>query len=396
MSGLITVDEARARLLGRLAPLPSETLAYNQALGRTLAAPLLAQRTQPPFAASAMDGYAVRAADLSNAPATLTLAGESAAGRRHDAPVEAGTAIRISTGAPVPEGADQVVIQENVERSGDQLVMHDTPRPWANIRVPGTDFSEGHELAPAGLRLNPDAIALAAGAGVTELTVHRTPRVGVLATGNELVEPGEDTGPDQIINSVSKGVAGLVEAWGGAPVDLGIARDDPDDVRGKFAAADGLDLVVTIGGASVGDHDHLRRVFAEQAGDLAFEKIAVKPGKPTWFGRLRGTHYLGLPGNPVSALVVARLFLRPALGALCGRAEPVVFTQAQLGSALPANGPRETYVRAVRDPKTGLIVELRNQDSSALSALVRADALIRRPIDAVAAAPGDWVEILPV
>lgn len=393
---MIRVDDARALMLAALPVLGEENIAYDAALGRVLSGPMIARRTQPPFAASAMDGYAVRSADMGDTPAGLRLVGESAAGHGSDIALTAGCAMRISTGAPVPEGADQVVIQENVTRDGDMLVLADTSRPMANIRRPGVDFSEGQALLPAGTRVTPDAVALAAGAGLTELPVVRKPRIGILSTGDELVEPGEQTGPDQIINSVSRGIDGLVRAEGAEPVYLGIARDSEADVRRCLKAGAGLDLAVTIGGASVGDHDHLRAVFAADGGSLAFEKIAMKPGKPTWFGKLGDTHFLGLPGNPVSALVAARLFLRPALWALTGRGEQLVYEQVEIGADLPANGSRETYVRAARDPATGRVSPIDNQDSSALAALVRSDFLLRREIDAPAAQAGDRLPALRV
>lgn len=392
---MIPLDEARTRMLAALAPCPAVTLPLEQACGRILAGPMIAQCTQPPVALSAMDGYAVRSADLATVPARLKLVGEAAAGHAFDGRLDAGMAVRISTGAPLPGGADQVVMQERAVREADAVVLDDTQRPGANVRPAGTDFSSGEALLPAGRRVTPEALALAAAARLEGVTVHPRPRVGVLASGDELVEPGEPAGPSQIVNSVSPGLAGMVRAWGGEPVYLGIARDDAQDVRRHVASARGLDLLVTVGGASVGDHDHFRRVFAERGGQLAFEKVAVRPGKPTWFGVLDDLPCLGLPGNPVSALVIARLLLRPAMARLEGHAVETVFERADLGAALPANGPREAYLRARRDA-AGRVVPLENQDSSALSALVQADCLIRRPVDADPAEPGDTADILPL
>jgi molybdopterin molybdotransferase len=392
---MISVDEARALILAAINPCPAKQVSYEDALGLTLATDVLAERTQPPFPASAMDGYAVLSEDLGDEPARLVLAGESAAGHAHDGPMTAGTAMRISTGAPIPAGATQVVIQENTERDGDHLILRDTPRPGSNIRVAGTDFSTGDTLLPAGLRISGEAIGLAISGGLTEFSVRR-PRIGIISTGDELVEPGETTGPSQIINSVSRGIAGLVRDAGCEPVYLGIARDDRQSVRDKLASGAGLDLVVTIGGASVGDHDHLRSVFHAEGGGLVFEKIAVKPGKPTWFGKLHGTHFLGLPGNPVSALVIARLFLNPALAQLAGRSEIPDFLTASTSVDIPANGRRETYIRAMLDSALGSAAPLDNQDSSALSALVRANALIRRLADAPAVQAGAEIEVLPL
>lgn len=391
---MITVDEARTIISKALSPSGTQTITYNEACGRVLSEPVKAKRTQPPFAASAMDGYAVRSEDISRTPARLVLSGESAAGHSHSGCVAPGNAIRISTGAPIPPGADQVVIQENTTRDGDTIELNDTPRPMSNIRSAGIDFNTGDVLLPAGTRISPDAVALIAGAGLIKLEVFRKPRIGILSTGDELVEPGETTGPDQIINSISKGLDGLIREWGGEPVYLGIARDTPDDVMAKLNAANGLDLVVTIGGASVGDHDHLRSSFADQGGQLDFEKVAVKPGKPTWFGKLGSTHFVGLPGNPVSALVTARLFLKPAVEALTGQSMTSAMSTAILGVDLAANGAREIYIRAERDPDNATVAPLKKQDSSALSALVRSDMLIRRRIDAGPAKAGEIVEIL--
>ncbi len=393
---MISVEAARARIDAALLPLAVESCTLIDAPGRTLAVPLIAALTQPPFAASAMDGYAVHSRDLGTTPKRLFLQGESAAGHGFDVHSKPGHAIRISTGAPMPQGADQVVMQERAVRDGAHITLDDTPRPASNVRAAGVDFTIGDVLLPAGSVLSPDAVALAAGAGLTELAVHRRPRVGILSTGDELVEPGQELGEHQIVNSIAWGLDGLVRQWGGEPVYLGIARDSKADVRAKLEASQGLDLVVTIGGASVGDHDHLRQVFNAMGGKLEFGKIAVKPGKPSWFGHLGETAFLGLPGNPVSALVMARLLLRPALAVLCGRPESLEFTAAILGEDLAANGMRENFVRARIDRQTGRVHPLGNQDSSALSALVRADALIRREVEAPAAKAGEATQILPL
>lgn len=393
---MITVDEARATIIAALSPSGLQSIPCQNAVGRTLAAPLIAARTQPPFAASAMDGYAVRSEDLCDTPAVLHLQGEAAAGHAHPGCVAPGTAVRISTGAPVPAGADQVVIQENTSRDGDHLTLNDTPRPKSNIRSAGIDFFEGDTLLPTGTCLNPTAIALAVGAGIIQLVTYRRPRVGILSTGDELVEPGELTADSQIINSISRGLDGLIRQWGGEPVYLGIARDTPEAVADKLASAAGLDLLVTIGGASVGDHDHLRSTFASMGGTLLFEKVAVKPGKPTWFGKLNELPCLGLPGNPVSAFVTGRLFLSAAMASLCGRPHSIAFQNATLGADLDANGRREIYIRGARSPIDGSVAPLLKQDSSTLSALAQSDVLIRRDIDAPAAKTGDTVEVLPL
>tara|TARA_R110002072_G_scaffold171065_1_gene324820 strand:+ start:4958 stop:6148 length:1191 start_codon:yes stop_codon:yes gene_type:complete len=393
---MITLDEALSRIAGALLPVSSEQVGLGDAFGRILAKPLVAERTQPPFSASAMDGYAVRSADLTGQTVRFQVTGESAAGHATSRPVGAGEAFRVSTGAPMPDGADQVVIQENCTREESDLITAESPASGKNIRKAGIDFTEGALLLDAGQALSPAAVSLAASAGHAALSVMRRPRVGILSTGDELVEAGQDTRPDQIINSLAPALTGLVREWGGEPVYLGIARDNADDVRARLSATADLDLGVTIGGASVGDHDHLRRVFSDLGGELVFEKIAIKPGKPTWFGKLGTTPIVGLPGNPVSALVMARLCLKPAMDHMLGIATPTVFRAARLSVDLPANGPRENMVRARIDSRTGEIAPLANQDSSALSALVASNGLIRRPAGAAPARAGDTVEYLPL
>lgn len=394
-TAMLTVDAALDAMLAALSPLAPVERPLADCAGAVLAEPLVAQCTQPPFAASAMDGYAVRSADLAAGPEALRLVGEAAAGHAFSRQVGPGEAVRISTGAPVPDGADQVVIQEKASREGDRVRLDDTSRPMANIRPAGTDFSRGDRLLEIGQRLSPEAVALAAAARVATLHIHPRPRVAILATGDELVEPGEPAGPSQIVNSVAPGLVELVRIWGGEPVYLGIARDRPEAVRDALRQGRDCDMTITVGGASVGGHDHLRAVFQADGGRFAFERIAARPGKPTWFGAMEGHPLLGLPGNPVSALVMARLFLRPALARLGGGAASAVFAQAPLAVALEANDWRETYLRATRD-EAGHVAPLPNQDSSALSALVQADCLIRRPSAAQAMAAGDRVEILPL
>jgi len=393
---MISLDEALYLIRSTLDPVDKETIPLTRAHGRTLAVPVIAARTQPPFAASAMDGYAVRSASLTGQSVSLRLSGESAPGHASPAPVGSDEAFRISTGAPMPEGADQVVIQENCPREGDNIITAEPSRPGANIRKVGVDFSTGDRLLDAGRKLSAAGLSLVASAGLSDVFVCRQPAVGLLSTGDELVEIGQTAGPDQIINSLGPGLTALVRKWGGQPRYLGIARDDPEDVREKLMAGNGLDLLVTIGGASVGDHDHLRKEFAVLGGELVFEKIAIKPGKPTWFGRLGPIPVIGLPGNPVSAMVMARLCLKAAMDRLLGSESPVLFPSAKLGMDLPANGPRENLIRAHYDVVSGQIAPLVNQDSSALSALVASNALIRRPANAAAARAGEGVTFLPL
>ncbi|MEE2525698.1 gephyrin-like molybdotransferase Glp [Hyphobacterium sp. HN65] len=393
---MISLDDALQFIRSETRPLSVERVATMESVGRIVAKPVAAARTQPPFAASAMDGYAVRAQDLDGDGSELLVRGESAAGHASERLLQAGECQRISTGAPLPDGSDQIVIQENAKRQGDRLTTTDTPHPGRHIRRAGIDFTAGDTLLSPGNRITPRSLSLIVSAGVDTVDVYRRPQTGLLSTGDELVEPGASTRPDQIVNSLGPGLGALIRHWGGEPDYLGIARDDPGQVRSRLAAASGLDLLVTIGGASVGDHDHLRRVFADMGGELVFEKIAIKPGKPTWFGRLGGTHVLGLPGNPVSAMVMARLCLKPLMDGLLGQSADLPFLTARLSADLPANGPRENMIRAGLEARTGEIQPVSNQDSSALSALVVANALIRRPANAPAASAGDAVEYLPL
>jgi len=391
---MISLAEAIQHVRASVPRFGTETVSLRDAFGRVLAEPVAARRTQPPFAASAMDGYAVRSSDLAGDRPQFRLAGESAAGHGSAHVLAAGEAMRISTGAPMPAGADQVVIQENSKFDGEHLFLSDTARPGANVRAAGIDFREGQRLLDAGQRLTPERISLAASGGFDALMMAKRPRVAILSTGDELVEPGGQTGPDQIINSLAPALEGLVLAWGGVPTYLGIARDTRADVEARLDAAREFDLLVTIGGASVGDHDHLRPAFDALGGRMVFEKIAAKPGKPTWFGWLDDCWCVGLPGNPVSALVMARLILKTALDAALGRADALVFETVTAGSDLPGNGSRETFIRAVE--RAGQVRPLDNQDSSALFALVASNCLIRRPAQAGPVRSGEAVDILRI
>jgi molybdopterin molybdotransferase len=396
----LSVEAARARMLADAAPLGVETVGLAQALGRVLAQAVDATRDQPPFAASAMDGWAVRRADLTT-DAVFQIAGESAAGRAHPRPVAQGQAVRIFTGAPVPAGADLVVIQEEATRDGDTVRFAAGDDPRSNIRPAGGDFRSGDRLLEAGVRLDPWRLSLAAAAGRAELTVARRPRVAILATGDELVPPGGDPAPDQIFESGSIALAALVEAWGGSATRLTAAADDAAAIAAAVAEVE-ADLIVTIGGASVGDHDLVKPAMSRLGLSLRVETIAVRPGKPTWFGTLDaegqgGRRVLGLPGNPASALVCAELFLRPLLAALTGRDPAPAMIAARLAGPLPANGPREHWMRAALsiDPEGRATVSaFPDQDSSLVGVFSRADALIRRPMNGGAALAGDIVEVL--
>jgi molybdopterin molybdotransferase len=390
---MITVTEALSHLFALVSPLDTEDVPLTAALGRVLACPLTAHRDQPPFAASAMDGYALRATDA-HPGARLTVMAESAAGQRADTSLTPGTAIRIFTGAPMPDGADLVVIQEDVTRDGPHITLG--PRadftPGANIRRKGNDFHAGATFT-APRRLTPADIALLAAMGHARLPVTRRPEVALIATGNELVPPGESPGPDQITASNSYGLHALLTQLGAAPRLLPIARDDMDSLAQTLALAEGADLVITIGGASVGDHDLVARALSAAGMAPSFHKVAMRPGKPLMAGKLRDAALLGLPGNPVSAMVCGHVFMAPMIRALQGLpAAPAPRTTAPLATALPANGPREHYLRARR---TSAGVEpFARQDSSLLTLLSEADCLIVQPPGDPARAPGTSVEIL--
>jgi molybdopterin molybdotransferase len=392
---MITVAEALTRLFGLVAPLETEDVPLVFALGRVLARPVTAMRDQPPFAASAMDGYAVRAADA-RPGAHLAVTASSAAGLRATQTVSPSTAIRIFTGAPVPVGADLVVLQEDVTVQGDTIILTDRvdSRPAANIRPSGNDFSAGATLA-APRRLTPADIALAAAMGHARLPVTRAPDVALIATGNELVVPGETPGPDQITASNTYGLHALLTALGARPRLLPIARDDLASLAQSFALARAADLVVTIGGASVGDHDLVARAAAEAGMQPTFHKVAMRPGKPLMAGSLAGTALLGLPGNPVSAMVCGHVFMAPVVRSLQGLpATPAPRRPATLAADLPPNGPREHYLRARRD-SAGVVPFIR-QDSSLLSLLAEADCLIVQPPNDPGRPTGAMVEIIEI
>jgi len=394
----LAVAEARARMLDGAAPLGTESVALAASLGRVLAEPVVASRDQPPFDASAMDGWAIRRADLATVE-SFRIAGESAAGRAHAAAVQPGEAVRIFTGAPVPPGADLVVIQENAVRDGDQVRFSLEGEPAGHIRPAGGDFRAGDGLIAAGTRLDPWRLSLAAAAGRATLAVTRRPRVALLATGDELVAPGQTPGPTQIFESGSFSLAALVEAWGGEAIRLTAAGDTLEAITAAVADAQ-ADLIVTVGGASVGDYDLVKPAMAGLGLVLGVETIAIRPGKPTWFGFLAdGRRVLGLPGNPASALVCAELFLRPLLAALTG-ADPVLpLSVARLATPLPANGPREHWMRAARliDAEGRVTVTpFSDQDSSLVGVFARADALLMRPAGSPPAQAGDLTTVLPL
>ena len=391
---MISVEEALGHIFALISPVDTETVPLREAAGRVLREDIVARRDQPPFAASVMDGYAVRHADVAPG-ATLTVIGEAAAGHAFPGTLSDGQAVRIFTGAPIPDGADRVVIQEDVSRAGDKITLGQTLDSSRYIRDLGTDFKVGTRL-PAGRRLTPAQIALAASMNVPTLTVARRPIVALIATGDELVMPGETPGPDQIIASNSFGLAALLEAEGAEVRLLPIARDTKDSLRAIFELAQGADLVVTIGGASVGDHDLVGQVVEDFGMDRSFYKVAMRPGKPLMAGKLGTAAMVGLPGNPVSSMVCGHIFLRPALRALQGLpAAALPRTTATLAAPLDENGPREHYMRAHRDADGRVTAEDR-QDSSLMTVLAAAECLIVRAPRDPARSEGERVEIVPL
>jgi molybdopterin molybdotransferase len=397
---LLSVEEALRRILDGAQPTEGEPISIDQAHRRVLADPLSALLTQPPFDASAMDGYAVRVADLAQLPVTLAVIGEAAAGHPFDGPVGKGEAVRIFTGAPVPDGANGIVIQENTQRDATKVTVREGTVDTGHIRTRGFDFHQGETLLEAGRRLGPREISLAAAMGHGQVLVRRRPRVAILSTGDELVEPGTIPGHGQIVASNHLGLAALVEAAGATPQLLGIARDTTADLQTCLSKADGADIIVTIGGASVGDHDLVAPVLQARGMSLAFWKIAMRPGKPLMFGHLGGSRVLGLPGNPVSSLICGRIFLVPLIRALLGQpALQDTPVQARLDVVLPANGPRQHYMRAISRPgPDGMphVVPVRSQDSSLLAPLAEADCLLVRYPGAPEAPVGALVPILPL
>lgn len=390
---MITVSEARAALFDLIETLPSERVPLIQAAGRVLAEDVVARRDQPPFAASSMDGYAVKSAEAER-HAMFKVIGEAAAGHRFAGSVGAGQAVRIFTGAPMPEGADFVVIQENVSQSGDLITLSDAPGSKNNVRQAGVDFTVGTPVRARRV-LTPQDIALLASMNVADVPVIRKPVVAILATGDELVMPGENPGPDQIIASNSFGLKAMLDSLGATARLLPIARDTHSSLRVAFDLASGADLIVTIGGASVGDHDLVGDVAADLGMERSFYKVLMRPGKPLMAGKLNGAAMVGLPGNPVSAMVCGHIFLAPMIRAMQGLGRDVpALRQARLATGLDANGPREHYMRAV--VQDGNLTAFANQDSSLLTVLSQSNALLVRVPDDPALTAGSTVNYMPL
>ena len=391
MAGLIPVAEALERALALVAPLGAEDVPLRGAGGRVLARPVVARHPQPPFDASVMDGYAVRAEEA-RPGATFRVVGEAAAGGGPAPAVGPGQAVRILTGAPMPEGASRVVIQEDVAREGDAITLSDALDPGPYVRPAGGDFAPGDALPPG--VLTPGRVALAAAMGAAVLPCARRPAVAILATGDELVPPGEPLGPGRIHASNGYGLAAMVEAAGGEARLLPIARDDERSLREVIGLAEGADVVVTMGGASVGDRDLVGPVLEAMGMRRSFWRVAMRPGKPLMAGRLGGAAVLGLPGNPVSSLVCGRVFLVPMLRRMLGLDPAEAPLPMRLASPLGANGPRAHYMRAAREGGAVRVAE--RQDSALLSVLAASDALVVRPPGDPARREGDFVDVLPL
>ncbi len=394
---MIPVEEAKAKILAAVKTTAAETISVWDGLGRTLAADVAATINQPRIDVSAMDGYGVRAEDVASVPATLNVIGESPAGGAFDGNVGKGEAVRIFTGAPVPAGADTIIIQEVCTRDADSVTINETTTKGRFVRKAGMDFATGDVLLTAGKTLGPRELALAAAMNVAELSVRKKPRVAILATGNEVVMPGEALGPTQIISSNSVLLCAYLESIGCEAESIGIAPDDAGQLRACIERAAGFDILITIGGASVGDHDLVNGVLADLGMDLIFYKVAMRPGKPLIFGKLGDTTVFGLPGNPVSVGVTSAVFIRPAIQKMLGVEMSDEITQAVLGGDLRENDEREDYLRArFSFDDEGLLVAtpFSKQDSAMLARFAEADGLIIRAPRAPAADAGEIVDVM--
>ena len=397
---LLPVDDALARILENGQALKrSDLVPLWQAQGRILSVDLTSNRTQPPFDASAMDGYAVRHADLQTIPASLTLIGESAAGHNFSGVVGERECVRIFTGAPLPQGADTVILQENVSRSYDTVSVEQAEPKGRHIRTAGLDFVAGDVLLKAGTQLQGRELGLAAAMDIATVSVSARPRVGILATGDELAFPGEASSIDQIICSNTFSVAALVREAGGEAINLGLARDNFTDLEAglRRAMSENIDILVTLGGASVGDHDLVQKALAAEGMELSFWQVAMRPGKPLMHGRLGSMRILGLPGNPVASYVCSMLFLQPLIRALAGEKKrpDQAGEMAVLGESLKPNDHRQDYLRAtLQHGEPPIVTAFEIQDSSMLSTLAAAQCLIIRPPLAPAADKGDLCRII--
>jgi molybdopterin molybdotransferase len=395
---MLSVREAHARIVAAFSPLPAETVSVADAAGRAAAVAPKARLTQPPADLSAMDGYAVRAEDIQAAPATLRLVGRAPAGGSYDHALQAGETVRIFTGGPLPMGADSIVIQEDTKAEGDKITILEAPRIGRHVRKAGLDFGAGDAPFPAGRVLTTRDVALAAAMNLPWLSVHRKPRVAILSTGDELVMPGEPIGRNQIVSSSGLAVAALVRAWGAEPTLFDITRDDAALIQDQIAAGAQHDLLVTLGGASVGDHDLVQDALKARGFTMDFWKIAMRPGKPLMFAAKDRARVLGLPGNPVSTMVCALIFVKPAIDRMLGQSGDLPSTKpARLAVDASANDQREDYVRSrvTAGADGGLTVEPHKvQDSSMLSVMAWANALMIRPPHDPARKAGETVQVI--
>lgn len=389
---LIPTEEALSRILAEV-PTEAVRLPLADCLGLRLAKDVLAEVTSPPDDASAMDGYAVRFEDSCHVGSQLKVIGEAPAGHPFDGEVTEGTAVRAYTGSKIPKGADHILIQENAFRNEDTLEVTSAQSKPSHIRKAGIDFNAGDTLLKAGSRLSPAAIAIAAAGDHADLDVFKRLKVGIIANGDELRRPGDKEASGDIISSNTPALSALIRRWGGEPIDLGMAKDDLGSIKALIDAGSSCDILLPVGGASVGDHDHMTDAFEQMGFGLIFKKVAVRPGKPTWFGKSETQLVLGLPGNPASAYVCAHLFLKPLL---LGKATPP--GTAMLIEAISPNGSREHYMRAIQSEREG-VLEIRPmplQDSSLLSPFLKANCLLRRLPNADEANVGDLVETIPL
>jgi molybdopterin molybdotransferase len=393
---MLSVEEAIAHVAAAFQRCASEDIPIGKAAGRVLSEEVVATFDQPPAPMSAMDGYAVRADDIVYAPKTLSIIGEAPAGQPFTDKVSNGEAVRIFTGSVVPQGADSIVIQEDAEKSGTDVIVKETPKRGQHIRARGLDFSDGELLLRKGNRLSARDLALLAAADFETLNVVTKPRIALVATGDELTRPGEVRSPGSIVASSTFALAAFVEKWGGAAIDLGILPDRAEAFADLPVAAKDADLVVTQGGASVGDHDLVQRALKPFGFELDFWKIAMRPGKPLIFGRLNDTPLLGLPGNPVSAMVCAILFLQPAIAAMLGMAHVPKMTKARLNTSLKANGLRQDYIRTrIKSVDGTLTAEpFTLQDSAMQKIFAQSEGLIIRAPGALEAGEGEEVDVL--
>jgi molybdopterin molybdotransferase len=392
---MISVDEAVARITRAFAPLPAESVPIAEAAGRVLAKDAIARMDQPPAPMSAMDGYAVSHSDA-KVGAELSVVGEAPAGRPYRGRVSSGEAVRIFTGGVVPEGADAVIMQEDIERAGNRIRIKEAPPPGENVRPRGLDFRAGEVLRPKGHRLSARDVALVAAGDLANVWSTCKPRVAIVATGDELSRPGEPRNDGGIVASSTYALQAMVRAWGGEPIDVGILPDKTEAFAQLADATRDADLIVTQGGASVGDHDLVQSALKPHGFVLDFWKIAMRPGKPLIFGRLRNTPFLGLPGNPVSAMVCSIMFVQPVIATMLGQDFRAPIVKARLASALRANGRRQDYIRARLAHSNGLVTAepFTQQDSSMQKVFAQSDCLIIRKVNAPPANPGEEVDVL--